>query len=166
MVRSLSFVGDQGHCLPPLAFEIHPDGLQASITAWHNQHYKHAFSQAPTLLYLQLKRYTRQDGATHKIMTFFDYQVGTAVRLPVFSSATGLVVEWVSYAVISVVIHTGQSVHSGHYQALLSGFRKHPTAPCWTSMITDDGRPAKPCSEQQLQHACCNSYLLGLQMAD
>ena len=99
-------------------------------------------------------------------MTYFDYQVGTAVRLPVFSSATGLVVEWVPYAVISVVVHSGHSVYSGHYQALLSGFRKHPTAPRWTSMITDDGRPAKPCSEQQLQHACCNCYLLGLQRAD
>ena len=57
-------------CLQPLALEIHPDGLQASITAWHNQHYLHAFSKAPTILYLQIKRYTQKDGAIHKKHAF------------------------------------------------------------------------------------------------
>ena len=104
-VGRLDFIGDQGHCLQPLALEIHPDGLQASITAWHQQHYLHAFSKAPAILYLQIKRYTQKDGTIHKHMHFFDYQVGTEVRLPVFSSAAGLAVQWRSFSVLSVVVH-------------------------------------------------------------
>ena len=161
-VGRLDFIGDQGHCLQPLALEIHPDGLQASITAWHQQHYLHAFSKAPAILYLQIKRYTQKDGTIHKNMHFFDYQVGTEVRLPVFSSVAGLAVQWQSFSVLSVVVHAGLSVHSGHYQALLSGYQKRPSAHRWISLITDDGRTARECTEAQLQHAYCNCYLIGL----
>ena len=163
-VGRLGFIGDQGHCFQPLALEIHPDGLQASITAWHQQHYPHAFSKAPTILYLQIKRYTQKDGTIHKNMHFFDYQVGTEVRLPVFGSAAGLDVQWRSFSVMSVVVHAGLSVHSGHYQALLSGYQKRPSAHRWISLITDDGRTARECTEAQLQHAYCNCYLIGLCM--
>ena len=163
-IGGLSFIMDRGQCSEPLALEIHPDGLQASITAWHRQHYLYAFQQVPIFLYLQIKRYTRMDGVTHKNMHYFDFQVGADVRLPVFSSATGLEIEWKSYVVISVVVHTGLTVGSGHYQALLSGFQMHPTAHRWVSMITDDGKSARICTEQQMQHAYCNCYIIGLQM--
>ncbi|CAE7271258.1 unnamed protein product [Symbiodinium sp. KB8] len=120
--------------------------------------------QAPAILYLQIKRYTQKDGTIHKNMHFFDYQVGTEVRLPVFSSAAGLAVQWRSFSVLSVVVHAGLSVHSGHYQALLSGYQKRPSARRWISLITDDGRTARECTEAQLQHAYCNCYLIGLCM--
>ena len=97
-------------------------------------------------------------------MHFSDYQVGTEVRLPVFSSVAGLAVQGQPFAVLSVVVHTGLTAGSGHYQALLRGYQKHPTAHRWISMITDDGRSAKECNEQELQRSYCNCYLIGLCM--
>ncbi|CAE7334464.1 unnamed protein product, partial [Symbiodinium microadriaticum] len=47
----------EGHCYQPIALEIHQDGLQA-----------------PRLLYLMIKRYTRHLTGPRKITTFMDYQ--------------------------------------------------------------------------------------------
>ena len=162
MIGRLSFVADRGHCFQPLALEIHSDGLQASIQQWHQQHYISAFMQAPAMLYLQLKRYSQRGPTTHKDTRFLELQVGTAVWLPVFSSAAGLDIRWETYAILSVVVHTGSTVHSGHYQALLSGFRSSPVMQHWVTVITDDGRSARDCSAAQWQHAQCNCYLIGL----
>ena len=161
-VRNLTFFSDRGHCYQPIALEIHQDGLQASIQAWHQQHYTHALRQAPRLLYLMIKRYTRHLTGPRKITTFMDYQVGATLWFPVFSSARGLEVTWQGYTILGMVVHTGNSVRSGHYQALLSGYRRYPAAHRWVTLFADDGRPVRDATEHQLQHSKCNNYIIGL----
>ena len=161
-IRNLTFVSDRGHCFQPIALEIHRDGLQASIQAWHQQHYTHALRQAPQLLYLMIKRYTQHFTGPSKNTTFMDYQVGATLWFPVFSSARGLEVIWRGYSILGMIVHTGNSVRSGHYQAFLSGYRRYPTAHRWVTLLADDGRPVKDATEHQLQHSKCNNYIIGL----
>ena len=160
--RNLTFVSDRGHCFQPIALEIHRDGLQASIYAWHQQHYTYALRQAPQLLCLMIKRYTRHFVGPHKNTTFMDYQVGATLWLPVFGSARGLDVTWRGYSILGMIVHTGNSVRSGHYTAFLSGYRRYPTAHRWVTLLADDGRPVKDANEHQLQHSRCNNYIIGL----
>ena len=161
-VRSLTFVSDRGHCFQPIALEINRDGLQASIYAWHQQHYTYALRQAPQLLCLMIKRYTQHFVGPHKNTTFMDYQVGATLWLPVFGSARGLEVTWRGYSILGMIVHTGNSVHSGHYTAFLSGYRRYPTAHRWVTLLADDGRAVKDANEHQLQHSRCNNYIIGL----
>ena len=130
--------------------------------SWHQQHYTYALRQAPQLLCLMIKRYTRHFVGPHKNTTFMDYQVGATLWLPVFGSARGLDVTWRGYSILGMIVHTGNSVRSGHYTAFLSGYRRYPTAHRWVTLLADDGRPVKDANEHQLQHSRCNNYIIGL----
>ena len=100
--------------------------------------------------------------ASHKSLQYLEYQVGAKLWLPVFCSAQGLDVQWEPYVILSTIVHTGTRLNSGHFQSILSGYRRHPTAPGWVEQITDDNKSARACTELQQQHAKCNCYLFGL----
>ena len=106
--------------------EIHPRGLQASIRQWHSQHYTHALHQAPMVLFLQLKRWTQKRRNLVKNTSSFSVEVGEQIVLPCFLHVRGLDVQWLAYRVMSFAVHTGASLWSGHYQAVLSGHRQLP----------------------------------------
>eukprot|EP00439_Symbiodinium_sp_Y106_P045228 s1851_g5.t1 len=138
--HSLTFIADSGHTRQPIAVEIHPRGLQANIRQWHSQHYTHALHQAPMVLFLQLKRWTQKRRNLMKNASSFSVEVGEQV-LPCFLQVRGLDVQWLAYRVMSFAVHTGASLWSGHYQAVLSGHRQLPDGTTgWCGMITDDNR--------------------------
>ena len=111
-----------------------------------------------------IKRCTQHFTGPNKNTTFMDYQVGATLWFPVFSSARGLEVIWRGYSILGMIVHTGNSVRSGHYQAFLSGYRRYLTAHRWVTLLADDGRPVKDATEHQLQHSKCNNYIIGLKL--
>ena len=115
------------------------------------------------VLFLQLKRWTQKRRNLVKNTSSFSVEVGEQVVLPCFLQVRGLDVQWLAYRVMSFAVHTGASLWSGDYQAVLSGHRQLPDGTTgWYGMITDDNRDIQVCSSTFLQHAHHNNYLLGL----
>ena len=119
--------------------------LQDVIDAWGQpENAKVRFiTRRETHLIVQLDRYC--EGS--KVFTAVDFEA--PVRIPVRQEAQN---EQVSYRVVSAVFHTGRSVLSGHYQALLR------VGHSW--QLCDDNASAVPLSISP--HVRRNVYLLML----
>ena len=87
--------------------------LQTMLSKWHAQHYVHALDQATEPICLQLGRYP------HLIKNSRRVCIPSSVSVPVFVDARSIEVTWISYRIVSAIIHLGRTPTSGHYRALL-----------------------------------------------
>ena len=115
--------GDVGQCTQPLLLHLPnlPPGLaalqvQSLVDQWHAQEAIHAFTAAPSVLIIQLGRFSSEDGRVRKVHT--SVLVDEVLRLPVYIDA-GLHVRPHAYHRVATICHHGEHPRSGHYQALL-----------------------------------------------
>ena len=156
-------VMDRGHLWPMMiAVPLNASGdqssisLQSLIVQWRNQASRHAVDSAshmPILLPVQIHRF-RADGS--KLHT--PLQWGEAVYVPAFTG-DGLHTTSSRYIVDAVVFHLGESVHQGHYRAVLASEGA-------IRYITEDGITAYEPTEAEVRTAQQNSYLFFLRRAD
>jgi len=147
---------DEGSSTQPILLNMpnSPPGLAAPVQVqslvddWHVQTFTHAFLRAPTLLQLQLARFSVQGGRIQKLHT--NIHVNQALRVPEFCTA-GVEGRHVSYVLRAVINHHGQHPKAGHYQATLYG-RGH----CWSC---DDMR-ASEWLVSPPEWQCTTCYLL------
>ena len=121
------------------------------IDAWHGQAHLHALASSPSILALQLNRFStgRRGGA--KVHSAYQVLYHT-IFMPVFSGH-GLNLSQVPYDVVACVIHDGTHSWQGHYRVLLK------TSDGWC--LRDDARAAK-LLDQHAAHALTASrcYML------
>ena len=123
-------VVDQAPLQAPILLTPHTAGLQSMINTWRNQHATHAVTGACQVACLQICRY-RADSA--KNQEPIHIPPGLRVSLPHFCDpGMGTEVQSVDYRVGFLIFHIGETVHSGHYQAVLSVPDALTDPPTWT----------------------------------
>ena len=91
-----------------------PFRIQEAIQQWHDQDGVHAFTLLPELLILQVSRFMHTDRGIRK--TRQSFQLQCRINIPHFVDHAGSV-EHATYHLRGGVLHVGQVVNAGHYQA-------------------------------------------------
>ena len=141
--------GDTGHSSQPLLLHLPhlPPGLvtlkvQSLVDQWHAQEAIHAFTVAPSILFIQLGRFSSEGGRVQKVHS--SVTVEETIQVPVFRDA-GLYVRPQPYRCVATISHHGEHPRSGHYQAVL--FEGS------TFWCCDDGRTAQSMPALPAWHA-------------
>ena len=132
-----------------------PFQIQEAVQQWHNQDATHAFTHPPILLILQVSRFLHTDRGIRKTRQTFQLQ--REINIPTFSDHKGNI-EQTPYILSGGVLHVGQVVTAGHYQAFY--FPGDSVDPWPTHMIHDDGQTAQPGNDATRQAIHTNCYLL------
>ena len=142
---------DRGTTWPlPLSAALNPDAdssIQNLIDAWSAQARPHALSSLPSVLALQIARFTDHgDKCPGTISPDWSFAV------PYYRN-DGIEVEPALYRVTAIIYHTGESILQGHYRAVLleDGMPAHHT---------DDGRRAVKLRPRDLSLILRNCYVV------
>ena len=148
-IPTLGQPGDAGHSSQPLLLHLPhlPPGLvtlkvQSLVDQWHAQEAIHAFTVAPSILFIQLGRFSSEGGRVQKVHS--SVTVEETIQVPVFRDA-GLYVRPQPYRCVATISHHGEHPRSGHYQAVL--FEGS------TFWCCDDGRTAQSMPALPAWHA-------------
>ena len=113
----------------------------------------HALVQAPLWLCIHLPRYVEQAGKICKNRVCVRIDPGNITYVPVFCR-DGTTVQWMPYRILAGITYAGRDTKCGHYRAFLSD------APLSTNTwFTDDGQPAKCCTDDLLHHIHHECYM-------
>ena len=104
----------QGITIPPPA--IPDDTLDNTMKSWCLQPHKQALVELPRWLYLHLMRFAMTDAGGTEVSISF--QAREILYVPCFDSGTQL--RWIPYYLAAGVMHTGPSLHAGHYHSFLT----------------------------------------------
>ena len=127
--------------------------LDSCLAAWCRQPFIHALVQAPLWLCIHLPRYVEQAGRIRKNRVCVRIDPGNITYVPVFCR-DGTTVQWMPYRILAGITHAGRDTKCGHYRAFLSD------APLSTNTwFTDDGQPAKSCTDDLLHHIHHECYM-------
>ena len=154
-------ITDAGRLHAPLVMFPHPGDtlyLQRVIDQWHLQAAVHALVSPPSILCLQLQRFTGERGdLLRNVRPLQDCH--HKVHVPIFLSDTATQVRPAVYEVTAIQLHFGRSPETGHYRTVLRGQKEfgHPNQ--W---ITDDNCPAVSATTTHPEAA----YLLWLRQVD
>ena len=127
--------------------------LDSCIAAWCRQPFTHALVQAPLWLCIHLPRYVEQAGRIYKNKVCVRIDPGNVTYVPIFCR-NGTTVQWMPYRILAGITHAGRDTKSGHYRAFLSDAPLSPNI--W---FTDDGQPAKSCTDDLLHHIHHECYM-------
>ena len=162
-------VTDSGPLRMPILLDVRGPTLQDAVTHWHLQYTRHAIAQHGGVVLLQLKRYDHVAGVSRKNSAAVTVRPGAIIQMPIFCAEQGIETSAVSFAVIFVIFHIGDTPDVGHYQAALSVPTHPPVAldsdysdAAWAFHICNDRqkpRRARPADANLLDH---NTYLVGL----
>ena len=134
-------ITDAGRLHAPLIMFPHPGDilyLQRVIDQWHLQAAVHALVSPPSILCLQLQRFTGERGALlRNVRPLQDCH--HIVHVPIFTSETTNHVCPAAYEVTAIQLHFGRSPEMGHYRTVLRGQKEFGCSNTW---ITDDNSPA------------------------
>ena len=103
--------------------------MQEILDRWSQQAYPRCIDAPPALLPLQIGRFVHEAASDRKIHAAVD-----GLDRPLLLHCTPDSVESCAYQAQALVLHTGNSPHSGHYRAMVR------SGSGW--MICDDGQPA------------------------
>ena len=125
---------------------LRPTSLQSLIIQWRNQASRHAMTDTPAWLVLQVSRF---DDAGCKLGT--PVSISDAVYIPYFTGDS-LMTSSARYQVLAAVYHLGPSLLTGHYRAALcrAGVFQY---------VTDDGVSARATTDEDVQQIQSNAYL-------
>ena len=133
-------ISDEGSLLSPIILHLRGDAqadtLQACIDRWHQQVPLHGLLDDTPVLLLQLARYSNGVAGTEKDRT--EVQLSQKISVPIFGQ--GLRTYRATYLVSAIILHHGDSLHSGHYTSMLLEPSALPRGSCWG---TDDHRSAR-----------------------
>ena len=106
----------------PLLLLAAPGGIQdgeldALILNWHLQAQPRALCTAPTHIFLVLPRYTTNNGVTRKTRVPITFN-NRCVHLPIFRNESSIACDWLAYDLISIIVHLGETVLTGHYRTV------------------------------------------------
>ena len=113
-------VTDSGPLRMPILLDVRGPTLQDAVTHWHLQYTRHAIAQHGGVVLLQLKRYDHVAGVSRKNSAAITVRPGAIIQMPIFCAEQGIETSAVSFAVIFVIFHIGDTPDVGHYQAALS----------------------------------------------
>ena len=131
--------------------ERHGDiALQGLVTDWQMQAQRHALTNAPKMLLIQIARYRHTMVGPSKDQRVVRF--GEHVSVPLFTSA-GMACEMVQYQITAITQHQGESTTSGHCTAALMN-----SGEIW---YTNDGISAV-LSETMRDTTLMNGYLMFL----
>ena len=151
-------ITDTGRLHAPLIMFPHPGDilyLQRVIDQWHLQAAVHALVSPPSVLCLQLQRFTGERGdLLRNVRPLQDCH--HIVHVPVFLSGTATHVRPAAYEVTAIQLHFGRSPETGHYRTVLRGQKEFGHSSLW---ITDDNCSAVSATNVHPDAA----YLLWLQ---
>ena len=132
-----------------------PFRIQEAIQQWHRQDSVHAFTAPPELLILQVSRFIQTDRGIRQ--TRRSFQLQRRINVPHFVDHAGRI-EQAVYHLRGGVLHVGQVVTAGHYQAF---YFPGDDQDIWQAhMIHDDGQAARSGSDATKQAIQTNCYLL------
>ena len=105
---------DRGFTSPFVSFEIRGHAtLQDALTAWHEQHYRHALCDPPKLLAIQLGRFCSVGRHTVKVKT--SCVIPLDIAIPYFRNDL-LECGLQQYRLCSGIVHVGDMATTGHYR--------------------------------------------------
>ena len=105
---------DRGFTSPFVSFAIRGHAtLQDALTAWHEQHYRHALCDPPTLLAIQLGRFCSVGRHTVKVKT--SCVIPLDIAIPYFRDDL-LECGLQQYRLCSGIVHVGDMATTGHYR--------------------------------------------------
>ena len=120
---------------------------------WRNQYAVHGLLNCGGVVCFCLRRYTAN---RNKNMSRIAIMPGSRVNLPHFQApAESTEVDSQAYHVAFVILHLGEVITSGHYQAALSVPCLDNDPPTWSFWLCDDKhspRPASPIRTCELLH--------------
>ena len=135
-------VQDSGALDCPIMLPLSNSTFQGLINDWRNQY--------------------ASSSQSHKNMSRIAITPGSRVNLPHFQTpAESTEVDSQAYHVAFVIVHLGEVIASGHYQAALSVPCLDNDPPTWSFWLCDDKRSPRPASPKDLRVAH-NAYLVGL----
>ena len=147
---------DEQFTCPHIRLPMHrPFQIQEATQQWHSQEAAHEFTQPPRLLILQVSRFLRTDRGIRKTRQTF--QLLRRINIPTFTDHAGST-EQTTYILRGGVLHVGQVVTAGHYQAFY--FAGDDWDIWQTHMIHDDGQTAQIGNDAARQAIQTNCYLL------
>ncbi|CAE7404157.1 unnamed protein product [Symbiodinium sp. CCMP2592] len=127
--------------------------VQDLVQLWHQQAELQAFAQAPPWAFLQLPRFRYNErGRAGKLL--HPYTLPHVIRLPVFTSADSLAVQWIAYRTTACIQHHGARPTAGHYTTAI--FRK---SDLWQ---LDDEKSSRLHRPEQLDHLSTNMYIIAV----
>ena len=111
-------VQDSGTLDCPIMLPLSNSTFQGLINDWHNQYAVHGLQHSGGVVCFCLRRYTEN---RRKNMCRIAITPGSRVNLPHFQAPTeSTEVESQAYHAAFVILHLGEVITSGHYQAALS----------------------------------------------
>ena len=162
-------VCDQGTLMAPIVLCIPESALclQDCVNAWHSQLAIHGLEASSRVVLLQLGRFAYTEGGPVRKLRV-RLSLGDSALLPVFSH--GLRTQWRSFKIVAGIYHLGNRPTAGHYRAFLNGSGNrgsaaNPDEPLSfsfpsTTLHTEDGVPATPLRESEVENICRNVYML------
>ena len=113
----------------------------------------------PSILALQLARFTRKNGRAHKLTT--PIHPSWRIQVPVYDPDAKIILRWRYYRLIAIHLRHGSSLEEGHYTCMILGYTPivmseanyvpHPCGPttlensapyaCWSAHLNDAKAP-------------------------
>ena len=153
-------VQDSGALDCPIMLALSNSTFQGLINDWRNQFAVHGLQHSGGAVCFCLRRYT---ASRRKNMCRLAITPGSRVSLPHFQAPSeSTEVESQAYHVAFVILHLGEEITSGHYQAALSVPNLDHDPPTWSFWLCDDKRSPRPASPKDLRILAHNAYLVGL----
>ena len=114
--------------------------LQDAVNSWHGRIAVQALHSPADTLWVQLPRFVHEGTEVRKVAQTLRLDSSHRhFRVPVFRSSDSVEISWHEYCVSAAIYHLGQTVHAGHYRAILF----HPQVE--GGWHTEDERPAVWC---------------------
>ena len=137
-------VQDSGTLDCPIMLPLSNSTFQGLINDWRNQYAVHGLQYSGGVVCFCLRRYTEN---RRKNMCRIAITPGSRVNLPHFQAPTeSTEVESQAYHAAFVILHLGEVITSGHYQAALSVPCLDHDPPTWSFWLCDDKRSPRPAS--------------------
>ena len=131
--------------------------LQQAIDAWHASDL--ALEQPSDWITIYV-RDTVQDNSHLQVRLDVD-PASLSVWMPSLSrdaTPVGTDVLWHRYQCSAILLRSGRTQHSGHYQAIVLSEKHY--GPIW--VVTDDGRPATPSTRAEIPNTCPMHFGFGV----